>query len=728
MTQFYKNFYKNNVTFYTRFYNFINFTINFHKWRAENSMFSKEIEIHETLKIIFENINDLICILDPNNDFEFQFINETVYQYILGYSSKDLIGHSIFNYLHPEDIRKTKKILKKGTKIGNAVDELRFKTKRGKFLWFEINAKKYNDNNHNKTILILKNLSKLKSYEHKLKKSEENHKSLVNSIPEIRFWKLFYPKKYEEALKMSYDMLQMVMDNIPENIFWKDTNLVYLGCNNNHAKMVGAEYPENVIGKTDKDFFLGNLGNNQIEDLINREKQVVESGIAEFHVETPLVLNENNIWFDVNRIPLYSSQGKIVGILITYDDISEKKMYEKLIYELNVSFLKFTTEIQNNIEMLIETCSNLLSANAVLFCRKFEKEGKTHFQVISSDKEIFDYNSEEFEKNFILSELFSEKHDSIQHIFNIDETMYGKTDHFIKKYNVKGCFGRLIKSQNEFNSSICVLFQKNPVLSHQNKLVLTLICDAIEIELKRWQVHQDLEEQNIFKSELLTRTSHELKTPLISIKGFTDLLLTVHNSKLDTDVISILEDIKKGSNRLERIIKALLDGSRLDQDKIILNRTTEDLSFLIKYVVKELQGLSELRNQRVSLQIHEYLTADIDKERLYDVISNLLLNSIKYSEPGGIITIKSEIEDNFYIISVKDSGIGISQEEKSQLFKQFGKIERYGKGWDVDTEGSGLGLYISKKIVNLHGGKIWVESEGKNKGATFSFSIPIISE
>jgi signal transduction histidine kinase len=122
------------------------------------------------------------------------------------------------------------------------------------------------------------------------------------------------------------------------------------------------------------------------------------------------------------------------------------------------------------------------------------------------------------------------------------------------------------------------------------------------------------------------------------------------------------------------------------------------------------------------------LTADFDKERMYDVIANLLINAIKYTPPNGEIIIKSEIKEKFYIISIKDTGIGITEEEKSQLFREFGKIERYGMGWDIGIEGSGLGLYMSKKIVQLHKGDMWVESEGRNKGSTFCFSLPIISE
>ncbi|MBA7555934.1 Sensor histidine kinase ResE [subsurface metagenome] len=262
-------------------------------------------------------------------------------------------------------------------------------------------------------------------------------------------------------------------------------------------------------------------------------------------------------------------------------------------------------------------------------------------------------------------------------------------------------------------------------------MVLFLICDAIEIEQRRWQVQQDLEKQNItlneinkLKTELFSRTSHELKTPLISIKGFTELLLTLHKSKLDPETISILEEIKDGGKRLEKIINLLLESAKLEADQLELNIAKEDLTFLINFCVKELKGLTTLRNQSIIFDSNNKLEANFDKERVYEVISNLLLNAVKYTPPGGTISIQVHIEDDSYIISIKDNGIGFTEEDKSQAFKQFGKIERYGQGWDVAIEGTGLGLYITKKLVELHGGKIWLESEGRNKGSTFSFSIP----
>ena len=341
-------------------------------------------------------------------------------------------------------------------------------------------------------------------------------------------------------------------------------------------------------------------------------------------------------------------------------------------------------------------------------------------------------DAEFFADNLFVSALFYESHDFPQTFFDINKMSFANTDPFIARYNLKGCFGKLIKSQNDLESAVCVFYKQNPVISNQDKLVMFLICDAIEIEQRRWYVQRGLEEQNItlnkidkLKTELFSRTSHELKTPLISIKGFTELLLTLHKPKLDNDVISILEEVKNGSKRLEKIINLLLESTRLEAGQLELDSSKEDLSFLINFCVKELKGLAKLRNQSINLKLHDTLEAEFDKERIYEVISNLLVNAIKYTPPGGKIDIESEIREGFFLISVKDNGIGFTLEEKNQTFKQFGKIERYGQGWDVATEGTGLGLYITKKLVELHGGKIWFESEGRNKGSSFYFTIPI---
>ena len=231
-------------------------------------------------------------------------------------------------------------------------------------------------------------------------------------------------------------------------------------------------------------------------------------------------------------------------------------------------------------------------------------------------------------------------------------------------------------------------------------------------------------EINELKSEFLRRASHELKTPLISIKGYSDLILALHKDQISSEIISKLNEINRGCERLQNIINNLLKTSQLESPELKPKVQKEDLSFLIKFCVHELKSLTKARNQKLDLNIQDGQYCLFEKEEIHDVISNLLTNAIKYTPPYGKISINTEEKGDFMMISVKDNGIGFSEEQEGRIFKQFGKIERYGQGLDLGIDGTGLGLYISKRIVESHGGEIWMESEGKNKGTTFYFTIP----
>jgi len=247
-----------------------------------------------------------------------------------------------------------------------------------------------------------------------------------------------------------------------------------------------------------------------------------------------------------------------------------------------------------------------------------------------------------------------------------------------------------------------------------------------ELEQNIKMLNLKLQEINELKSELLYRISHELKTPLIPVKGYTDLLLTTYKEKLDENVLSYLKAIMDGSERLENLINELLESSSLEKNQIKLNLKDGDLTNLIKNTLEQLNDVIEMRNHSIILNLNDELLTKFDEEKIQKTLSHLLLNAINYTPKNGQIKICSDIKNNDIVISIKDDGIGLTNEEKQKLFTQFGKIERYGKGWDIGIDGPGFGLYNSKKIVELHSGKIWVESEGKNRGSTFSFSLPII--
>jgi len=128
------------------------------------------------------------------------------------------------------------------------------------------------------------------------------------------------------------------------------------------------------------------------------------------------------------------------------------------------------------------------------------------------------------------------------------------------------------------------------------------------------------------------------------------------------------------------------------------------------------------------MDIHDKLITRFEPDQMHLVVSNLLNNAIKYTHPNGKIKISSAITDEYILISIEDNGIGRTNEKKRRLFTQFGKIKRYVQGLDIISEGSGLGLFITKKIIELDGGMIRVRSKGRNKGSTFYFTLPLITE
>ncbi|MFW9881771.1 MAG: PAS domain S-box protein, partial [Candidatus Thorarchaeota archaeon] len=236
--------------------------------------------------------------------------------------------------------------------------------------------------------------------------------------------------------------------------------------------------------------------------------------------------------------------------------------------------------------------------------------------------------------------------------------------------------------------------------------------------------NRKLKELSEMKRDIITRVSHELKTPLTSIHGASYYLLKYHRDDIIEEVLEYLEIIHRGGLRLKSLVEDLIDVSRLESGKLKLKKIEVNITEIIKEILKDLNYFASYRNLIIKLDIPDEVIVKIDKIRIGQVISNILSNAIKNTPPYGEISIIINDDPNRVSIHIKDTGVGITQEEKSLLFKKFGKIERYGKGMEVDTEGSGLGLFISKEIIDLHNGEISFESDGRNKGTKFTITIP----
>ncbi|MEO8852244.1 MAG: PAS domain-containing protein [Ginsengibacter sp.] len=248
------------------------------------------------------------------------------------------------------------------------------------------------------------------------------------------------------------------------------------------------------------------------------------------------------------------------------------------------------------------------------------------------------------------------------------------------------------------------------LLFDENNKPVTLLGVVQDITTQKEIDHQ--------KDAFVATVSHELKTPITSMKVYCYLLLEKFASMKDDQSTAMLSNMNLQINRLNYIIQDLLDVTRIEANKIRFRRDSFNFNELVKEIVDEVQ----ITKQSHQIVINHSETANIyaDKERTSQVITNLLTNAIRYSPNADKVIVSTKIMDNYVICCVQDFGSGIEREKQSKIFERFYQVVEVNRS----NAGFGLGLYIASQIVQRQNGKIWVESEA-GKGSTFYFSLPI---
>ena len=240
-------------------------------------------------------------------------------------------------------------------------------------------------------------------------------------------------------------------------------------------------------------------------------------------------------------------------------------------------------------------------------------------------------------------------------------------------------------------------------------------------ELK--EAYEKLKNLDRAKSEFISITSHQLRTPLAAIKGYISMFLEGTYGKLSEKIKEPMENVYKSNERLIKLVNDLLNVSRIETGKIKLELQKTSIEDVISNIINELKIEAEKKNIYLKWQEPKKPLPEIlvDRDKIRQVILNLIDNAIRYTNKGGIRIIYQTANKKCQII-IADTGEGMTREEILHLFESF---SRGGAGTQFYSEGAGLGLYVAKKFVEMHKGKIWVESPGKGKGSTFYIELPI---
>lgn len=301
-----------------------------------------------------------------------------------------------------------------------------------------------------------------------------------------------------------------------------------------------------------------------------------------------------------------------------------------------------------------------------------------------------------------------------------DYNLHGtKSEEYLDKYQIKSNISVPIVYANKFLGILSMSFIKEKKRITQNDInFVQIIANHAGIALHQSMLYHQAQENSKAKSEFITNMSHEIKTPLNIIMGFSELL---SEKEIDRDKqIKYLQHINSSGKHLLNITNEIIDLSKLESGNYSLDYEKINSKELIINLINAMKLISDNKKIEINTNLTDAKIL-ADKKKFTQIIFNLMSNAIKFTEEGGKIEIKSEVKDKNIIISIEDNGIGLQTKDFDTIFEEFKQVD---SSVERKQEGAGLGLTITKRLIELHNGEIFVESK-ENEGSKFWFKLPI---
>jgi signal transduction histidine kinase len=255
----------------------------------------------------------------------------------------------------------------------------------------------------------------------------------------------------------------------------------------------------------------------------------------------------------------------------------------------------------------------------------------------------------------------------------------------------------------------------------------------VESERQLRRKNDELKRLNEMKGEFISIAAHELRTPLTSIVGYLDLMAEGRFGDLPKEVERPISSVRRNAHRLMRLVDEMLDVSRIEAGKIGLHRRRLDLTMIARDVVSELSPLADTKHQALTLEFEAAVSVIADADKIHQVISNLVANAIRYTPDAGKIVVSVDIPPACQIagswarVRVRDNGIGIPDGDLPRIFEPFSDVHTAKHHTSTGPDSAGLGLYIARGLVDLHGGIVTVDSvEGEY--TEFTVLLPLGNE
>jgi len=633
----------------------------------------------------------------------------------------------------------------------------------------------------------------------------------INRILAILEHKALDRKQVEQNLQERETFLRLVLENIPQGIFWKDKNSVYLGCNRTLALMAGIEDVKNIIGKVDQEL---PWEQEEAQSFQADDNKVMNSDRPRYHIiETVQRADGQSAWIDTSKIPLHDTNGNVIGVLGTFEDITDRKRTE---IELQESEARFRTLAEATFEgVMIHSQGKIIDANQnladmsgyqldeligmdmlqlvtpesrhlvvenvqvdneMLYEIEALRKNGSKFSVeirgkhlpyqgkamrVAAIRDISDRKQAEAElekayeylnsviDNLGVGLLVIDQHDRVNRINPALENMFRLEDVDVSEIIGNDCeqvFGSELKHIVAQTQSCTEIFTAELPLSDRKvgMVVGSSIHGSVLGDPNRSNcigtvlLVRDItleKEVDRMKTEFISNISHELRTPLTSILGFAKMIC----KKLESvDTLNPIEPKKlqrtlnqAGDNlgiiitegeRLSSIVNSVIDIANIEAGKTSWQMQPLSISEIITAAIEHNAAAIDRKQMHIQVDLEPDLPMILgDRDRLIQVVSNLISNAVKFSPDTSEINCQVQLNTQSIVVSISDSGMGIDKADRAKVFEKFSQI---GDPLTAKPQGTGLGLSISKRVIEHHKGKIWVESE-LDKGSKFSFSLPL---
>lgn len=290
----------------------------------------------------------------------------------------------------------------------------------------------------------------------------------------------------------------------------------------------------------------------------------------------------------------------------------------------------------------------------------------------------------------------------------IPYSLYGLANNNDKRQN----FTFSLQLDNGNRTEVLITVAKN-IIGKSSQTLITLLDTSQEKQLEEMKV------------DFVSMAAHELRTPLTAIRGYASLLQMHYATKLDESAKELLTRLLVSTTTLANLIDNLLSVSRIERNDLIVEKKPLDLGIIVKDIFNSYRQEALTKKQQFFLNLPENLPQVMaDPFRIGQVFINLISNAITYTPEGGKVTVSVSIKSDHLEVIIQDTGEGIPKEAMPRLFTKFFRVSG---SLEQGSKGTGLGLYITKSIVELHKGKIWAES-AMGKGTAFTFTVPIATE